>query len=183
VLIKQEYGQYVVKLGEMGGEAMEGVVYKPSWFYARLPMVMHRVSQMHVVAELNPAHQGRNEKNLRTINGANAFGLFTDIFTHHDADADAIQIRGRLQLAGPHAQLVQAMLTNDPDAWTWEFRMRAEVDNRTYLTEMRHTRDRHGNPLMDRVAVIDDNGNPIQRRTLIPKVEKLITWDLHHKYN
>lgn len=183
MLIKQEYGQYVVKLGAMGEEAMQGVVYKPSWFYARLPMVMHRVHQMHVVAELNPTHQGRNEKHLRTINGANAFGLFTDIFTHQDMDADEIQIRGRLQLAGPHAQLVQAMLVNDPEAWTWEFRVRALIDRKKPLTYLRPARDHHGNPILDRRVVMNEDGVPTMLRSLAPEVTKVITWDLHHKYN
>lgn len=182
MLIKQENGQYVVKLGAMGEEAMDGVVYKPSWFYVHLPILLQRTSQMHVVAELNPAHQGRNKKNLCTINGANAFGLFTDVFTHEDRSANEFQIRGRLQLAGPHAQLVQAMLENDPEAGTWEFRMRAAVARKTPVIRLRRTQDHHGNPLLEPRAAIDDSGSLLQRHTLIPKIEKLVTWDLHHKY-
>jgi hypothetical protein len=127
VLIKIENGQYLVRLGTMGEQANKDVIYKPRWFYTHLPAVNGRVLASHVVGELNPVHQGRDERKLRTINGMNAFGLFTHIGTDQAVGESDIHIVGRLKLAGPNAHLVQAMLLNDPGGSSWAFQMRSQV--------------------------------------------------------
>jgi hypothetical protein len=152
VIIKEQHGAYVIKLGMMGDQANEDIVYKPQWFYEHLSDVTARVRRNHVVAELNPTHQGRNQKQLLTINGLNAFGLFTDIGTQQLSGEDDLQIVGTLKLAGPHAQLVQAMFQNDPLALTWQFQARTMIRRQ-------------------------------EGRRLVPIVDKVITWDLHPKYN
>lgn len=152
MIIKEQQGAYVIKLGQMGEEAQNGLVYKPQWFYEHLSSVTERVRRNHVVAELNPTHQGRNQKQLLTINGLNAFGLFTDIGTRQLPGEDDLQVVGTLKLAGPHAQLVQAMFQNDPHGTSWQFQVRAL------------TRRQEG-------------------RRLVPIVDKVITWDIHPKYN
>lgn len=128
MIIKEQQGAYLVKLGTMGQEANGDVVYKQTWFYEHLAGITQKVRRNHVVAELYPTHQGRNQKNLRTINGQNAFGLFTDIGTHQLPGDDDLQVVGLLKLAGPNAQTVQAMFQHDPLGATWQFRMRALVE-------------------------------------------------------
>jgi len=152
VIIKQQHGAYLVKLGTMGEQANGDVVYKQLWFYEHLAGITQKVRRNHVVAELYPTHQGRNRKNLNTINGLNAFGLFTDIGTHQLPGDDDLHVVGLLKLAGPHAQTVQAMFQHDPHGATWQFHMRALIRRQ-------------------------------EGRRIVPIVDDVITWDIHHKYS
>jgi hypothetical protein len=152
VIIKQQHGAYLVKLGTMGEQANGDVVYKQLWFYEHLAGITQKVRRNHVVAELYPTHQGRNRKNLNTINGLNAFGLFTDIGTHQLPGDDDLHVVGLLKLAGPHAQTVQAMFQHDPNGATWQFHMRALIRRQ-------------------------------EGRRIVPIVDDVITWDIHHKYS
>jgi hypothetical protein len=152
VIIKEQQGAYLVKLGTMGQEANGDVIYKQTWFYEHLAGITNKVRKNHVVAELYPTHQGRNQVQLLAINGLNAFGLFTDIGTHQLPGDDDLHVVGTLKLAGPNAQTVQAMFQHDPHGSTWQFRLRALIRRQ-------------------------------EGRRLVPIVDNVITWDIHHKYN
>lgn len=148
MLLDKKDNAFHVKLGEMGGQANQQIIYKPTWFYQHLRMVEHRISQQHVVSELNPTYQGRNEKHLLTIRGENACAIMRGIHTRQEGDD--LLIVGVIASIGPHFQTLEAMMQADPEGSSWEFRLRCLMD-----------------------ATKDDG-----TKTLIPSVEKVITWDL-----
>jgi hypothetical protein len=166
VVIKEQNGEYVVKLGAFGEQANRDVIYKSIWFYQHLTRVIHASKHNQMIAELYPTHQGRSEKLLERTNELNAFGFFTDISTREvQGDELEVQIVGNLRLAGPHARLVQSMFQNDPEGSTWEFQMRALIDKERFTGKL------------------DQNRRPINYKSLIPQVTKVITWDLHRRFD
>ncbi len=166
MVLKEQEGQYVLKLGTMGQLANRDVIYKPKWFYEHLTKVAHATKYGRVCAELYPTHQGRDDKQLLRTNGLNTFGVFTEIGTHQLSGEDELHVVGKLRLAGPHAQFVQSMFRNDPQGQTWQFQMRALIDHERYVP-----------------GRVDRELNRMKYKSLVPQVTQVITWDLHHKYD
>lgn len=151
MVLEKKNDIYVIKLGTMGEQANSQIIYKPTWFYTHLPSLEHRILRNDLLCEFNPAHhQGRNTEQLQRIREDNQCAIIRALGTRLDPKTDETMIVGHVVPTGPHFSTLEQMLSVDPQAESWGFRLRC-------LTQ-----------------AIGEDG----RKRLVPPVERVITWDL-----
>jgi hypothetical protein len=162
VLFDKKQDHYLVQVGMMGGQATRNLVYKPGWFAQHLPELMFRMGKGEVKCELEPLYQGFNLDYMTRTDEDRVCGVMRGL--HTVKKDDDLLILAVVRAMGPHQTLFEAMMNNDPEGSTWEFRLRAQ--------------------LHDRIPVPSNDPNSkviFHRRTMIPDVVKAISWDLFLK--